>query len=271
MRKVEVLVLGDVLEHFGLHDVDPHAHWSGDLRLLLEVANSLHDVEVEDPVVDLDRPRARRDREHVAVLLVVADQVAVVELRQHVAVHHEESAVEAVDELERRSGAERFVLVHVLDRDVPVLTVVEDRLDEMREVADAERDVLDPTGLELVDHELEDRPLADRHQRLRKHRGVRREARAAAAREHDGLRLPVTARPGAVAVRRSSTGHCYRLSTRWRTTAGCKLPTGWVRVRRRRMLSLPVSRWTATSRRNRTAATVQKRIRPSISNERRRA
>ena len=91
-----------------------------------------------------------------------------------------------------RSGAgsaERLLLADVGDVDVAVLAAVEDRLDQVREVADAEVHVDDARVLELADDDLEDRLVADRHQRLRQHRGVRREPRAAAAGQDDRLHV----------------------------------------------------------------------------------
>jgi hypothetical protein len=45
--------------------------------------------------------------------------------------------------------------VHVRDVDAVVHAVAENCLDEMREIPDAERDVRDPAGGELPEHEFE--------------------------------------------------------------------------------------------------------------------
>jgi hypothetical protein len=221
--------------------------------------------------------------------VVIVDEVAIVELRQDVPVHHQERAVEPVDEAKRSGRAERLVLVHVLDRDVTVLAIVEDRLDQVGQVAHAKGDVRDSARFELIYHQLQDRPLADRHQRLRQHRGVRSKTSATPAGEHDRFRPPlvlvaVSVRVVAVAVQAvavdlgapvrfvavSPTGHGYLI------LAGCW--TGWPRpassVRRsgrRRTFMRPVSRFTATARRKKSAATVHAMIWRSIPSERRSA
>ena len=130
----------------------------------------------------------------------------------------------------------------------------------------------DPAGLELADDELEDRPLADRHQRLRQDRRVRREARAAAAREDDRLHAAEVA-SGATSPRRRADCHS-RLGRpsheAWRSTERARGdlpgagPSGAPTLRR------PVSRWTATSRRTTTAPSVHQRIRSPSERARRR-
>ena len=89
-----------------------------------------------------------------------------------------------------RSGAavpRASVFAYELDLDAVVAAVVEHGLDQVREIPDAEGDVGDPTGRELADDELENRAVADRHQRLRQHRRVGSEPRALSAREDNRL------------------------------------------------------------------------------------
>ena len=94
--------------------------------------------------------------------------------------------------------------LHVGDLSVAGRAAVEDRPNQVREVADAEADVDDPRFLELADDDLEDRLLAHRHQRLGQDRGVRGQTRAAPAGQHDRLHVPQAA--GAVRTGARSFG-----------------------------------------------------------------
>jgi hypothetical protein len=111
---------------------------------------------VEHPVVDLDRPLTRRDREDVPSATVIAKESVVIERGQHVAVHRDKGSVETRDESKRRRRSKRLFLVRIRDLDAVRRAVAENRLDEVREIADAQRHVRDPAGGELPEHELED-------------------------------------------------------------------------------------------------------------------
>jgi hypothetical protein len=86
----------------------------------------------------------------------------------------------------------------------------------VRQVADVEIDVDYARPFELLDDDLEDRALADRHQRLREDRGVRR-SRAPVG-EDDGLHGleavsavrdgPLSHACGCVPVRRGALAGC---------------------------------------------------------------
>src|SRR6266576_2502176 len=69
VRKVAPSRGRDVAERLGLEDVDAHADRRGHLGLFevgLDAIPSAVATQLDDPVVDLDRPLAGRDREHVA-------------------------------------------------------------------------------------------------------------------------------------------------------------------------------------------------------------
>ena len=91
----------------------------------------------------------------------------------------------------RRSGPavpSAVILFDVRDAHATVGTVADHRLDQVRQVADAERHLGDAGGTELAEDELEDRRLADRHQRLREYGSERRQSGALAAGQHDSAK-----------------------------------------------------------------------------------
>ncbi len=81
--------------------------------------------------------------------------------------------------------AERLVLLVVVDAHAEPVAVTHDRADEMRQVADREREPLEARGLELPDDHVEDRPVVERQQRLRNDGGVGLESRPLATGEDD--------------------------------------------------------------------------------------
>ena len=96
------------------------------------------------------------------------------------------SSASAVDQRQRADGAERFVLAEVVDRDPVALAVAEEGLDQLGQVAGRHRDALEAVRLQLAHDDVEHRPVADRHQRLRQHRRVGAQAGALAARQDHG-------------------------------------------------------------------------------------
>ena len=76
--------------------------------------------------------------------MVVADEGAVIEGRQDVPVHREERLVEPFDQAKRPRRAECLLFLHVRDQGLGVRSVIEDRTDEVREIAHGKGDVVNP-------------------------------------------------------------------------------------------------------------------------------
>ena len=98
-------------------------------------------VEEHHAVVGAHGPARARDRERVARRLVRAHELADVERGEDVAVEREEGAVEALDLAQRAGGAERLVLLGVVDADAVGRAVAEHRPHEVGEVAGGDRHV----------------------------------------------------------------------------------------------------------------------------------
>src|SRR5215211_288868 len=84
--------------------------------------------------------------------------------------------------------------------------VTEHRFDEVREVANRERDLLEAVVGELPYDDIEDRLVADRKQRLGKHGRVRRQACSLATGEDYGLLVPI----GTAAVSGMSVAYVHQ-------------------------------------------------------------
>ena len=87
----------------------------------------------------------------------------------------------------RPGGAERRLLARVADANAEARAVAEVGHEQLGEVPDREGDLVEAVVAELPDHDVEDRPVADRHERLGEDGGVGGEARAEAAGEDDRL------------------------------------------------------------------------------------
>ena len=114
---------------------------------------------------------------------------AEVDLRQHVAVEHDDRFGQRVAGVaDRAAGAERHRLDDVAELEAEALAVAEDLLDPARLVVQAEDDLVDLRHLpQQVDLVVEERPIEDRHDRLRRVDGQRPQPRALAAGEKNGL------------------------------------------------------------------------------------
>ena len=105
----------------------------------------------------------------LAIAPVVAEKSVKVEVREHVAVHRDERVLSRPSTRRSRGGrAERLRLARVYAiRTESSVRFAKNRLDQVRQIADAERDVRDPACSELAEHELQNGAIAYRHQRLR--------------------------------------------------------------------------------------------------------
>ena len=113
------------------------------------------------------------------------DQLAVVERRQDVAVHRDEGSVEIGDDPKRAGRAERLVLPVPAQLELvrQACRLGEVDLDQLAQMADAEVDRVDARGVQTAEDVLEDRPVADRDERLGQDRRVRPQAHAEAPRQ----------------------------------------------------------------------------------------
>jgi len=170
VRYVEA-ALWNQLDRPRLQRVDAHADDVGQLRLLVIARHHVRLAggprHAEHAVVDVHDTPVCGDRHGVAGAPVKIEELAVVQVCEQVPVHDQEGAVD-ITELPQRAGrAERLGLVQVLDRHSMVRAVAEHGFDQVAQVADRERQVREPVGRELPDDNVEDRPIADRHERLR--------------------------------------------------------------------------------------------------------
>src|SRR5215218_2198312 len=129
--EVECAFVRYPVERLRLEYIDPHADVRDDPRLLLERAYAATLFEVDDPVLDLYHLFVRRDRDDVPARPVVVEQIAVADVAQHVAVHHDERAARPVQPLEGSRCPERVRLVDVRDLRVARWAMLEDGLDQV--------------------------------------------------------------------------------------------------------------------------------------------
>ena len=128
-----------------------------------------------------------RDREHVAGLAVGRDQRPEVQRREHVAVEHQERPVEVRDRRQRPAVPSAAVLGRGSGSTCRS-TVRRPRTARIRWARWPTASVTssNPASRKLPQDDLQDRAVADRHERLGQHRRVGRQPRAAPAGEHDG-------------------------------------------------------------------------------------
>lgn len=93
------------------------------------------------------------------------------------------------DVCQRTGSAQWKILVGVLDVEVVLRTILEVGAHQPGEMPDGEGDVVDPGCFELVQQDLEDGFVADRHHRLGEDFGVGGEAGAFSSGENHSMHL----------------------------------------------------------------------------------
>src|SRR5436305_9460279 len=188
-----------VVQRARLVDVDAHAHVVVERRLLA-VADHAPLFGLDDAELDRHLLGMGGDGQRGALVVMEGDEVAVVQRGEDVAVHRDERLVEAGDGAQRARGALRLVLpvpveLKAVGED-PLLREVQ--LDELAEVADAEVDLLYARVRQAAHDVLEDRAVADRHERLGDDRRVGAQPRSEASGQDHGSHMtycPTLKRP----------------------------------------------------------------------------
>src|ERR1700730_2909727 len=107
---------------------------------------------------------------------------------EQVSVCQKERFVQKVKHIAKRAcGAERLVLVAIIEADPEFRTVAKIRFDQMSKMIDRDDDFTNSYGLHPSQKELENRHVAQRHQRFREQNRIRMQSRALAARHYDRL------------------------------------------------------------------------------------
>ena len=192
LREVVGPVGRDVREHLRLEHVDARVdRVREDLaprRLLEEALHLAVLVGDDDPELERVVHRLEPDRDGGALLLVLGDERAEIDVAERVAGDDDERLVELpAGEPDRAGGSEGQLLDRVLDVQSERLAVAEVAPDRLRQERQRDHDVLEAVAAKQLDDVLDARLADDRHHRLRLVRGERPQPRPLATRHDDGL------------------------------------------------------------------------------------
>ena len=124
-------------------------------------------VEADEPVGGRVLDRRQRERRARARPLVLRDLRREVDVGEDVAVEHQEALVEQVlGELQRAAGAERPRLLDVAQPHAEAAAVAEHGAHAVGHVAARHHHVVDAVAAQPVEHEADERPVDERHDRL---------------------------------------------------------------------------------------------------------
>src|SRR5690349_890722 len=184
IREVHPGVGGDQLDRGAAERVDAHADEVLVLRLLA-VRDEGVAFDLEDAQLVADLASKRRDGERRVAARVLFEEVAEREIAEHVAVHDDERVPRHVDLCQRSDRAERRGLTVVVDLHLPPVTRPAVDLDQVSEVPNGERGPGAAGAAELREHQIQDRPLADRQEGLGEDVRERRQPRPLATGKDD--------------------------------------------------------------------------------------
>ena len=199
LREVVRPVGRDVAQDLGVEDVDARVdRVREDLapgRLLQEALDPALLVGDDDPELERVVDRLEPDRHGRALLLVRADELGQVDVAERVAGDDQERLLELrAREADRAGRAERRLLDRVLDLHAERLAVAEVAADRLRHEREGHDHLLEAVVLEQLEDVLHAGLADDRDHRLRLVRRQRPQARALAARHHDGLHAGLVSR-----------------------------------------------------------------------------
>ena len=182
---VEALRRRDLRQRRSLDQVDAGVDEALDDRLL-EDRGDRDALALDDAVGNRHPVVAQRHRHRRPVLAVEVQHGAEIDLGEDVAVDHQHRLVGGGDGLERPRRPQRLVLVDIADVHAEAGAVAEVVGDHRGLVVGGDVEVADAGLLELVDDQLQQRPVAHRQHRLGQVGGQRAQAGAESARHHHG-------------------------------------------------------------------------------------
>ena len=132
------------------------------LRLFAVGDESIVRVGFEDPEFVPNRSAERGDGQLCPRRGMRRQEVRDIQIGQDVAVHHDERLLGQIGEPTKRPyRPQRRVLAEIIERDTPVLPLSAECLDQMTQVADANRGPAATRPSELGQDDIQDRSLAD--------------------------------------------------------------------------------------------------------------
>ena len=121
---------------------------------------------LDDTQIDVNLPAVHGDGGCRAAQAVVGQQVSQRQRCQHVAVGYQERLVQPVHQRQRPGCAQRRILIAVADAQTQPLTIAEEKAQQFGQMADSQHRLVDTGPLHLPQQNLQDRHVADGHQRL---------------------------------------------------------------------------------------------------------
>src|SRR5579859_1197239 len=188
-------VLRDPIERVRLEHVDPGIDGvAGDLaipRLFQEALDVTQGIGFDEAVRARVVDRRQDDRRLGFALAMQPEHGGEIDLCQHVAIEHDDRFGQRIARVaDGAPGPERHRLDHVADTDAEALALADDLFDAARLIVEAENDLVDLRNLlQEIDLIVEERPIEDRNDRLRRVQCQRTQPRALAACDEDGLHV----------------------------------------------------------------------------------
>ena len=170
--EVEIFALGDVFQHARFEDVESHTDAVVDGWFFDVVSHVAALIHFNHTQVDLDGALVHGNGADGFILFVEPDQLRDRQQGEHIPIGYQEGFGQVGDIRQWSGGAQWKILIGVLDVEVVLRTVLEVGAHQPGEMPNGEGDVVDPGCFELVQQDLEDGFVTDRHHRLGEDFGV---------------------------------------------------------------------------------------------------
>jgi hypothetical protein len=110
VRKVQMFLWLNILQDLMLEDVDTHADLEDMQGFFDVIRNTVVDLMVDNPKIDLEVLFIRPDRDKSPVLLVKLDDITIVKIRDDIAIHDQKALFKVGHLRQRTNRPERLIL-----------------------------------------------------------------------------------------------------------------------------------------------------------------
>src|SRR5215467_6289974 len=156
IREVQMFVRLNILQHLTLEHVDTHADLVYAYGFLDIVSNVVVDCMIDNTEIDLEILFIRSNGHQALVLVVKLEEVAIVQIGDHVAIHDQKALLKVVHLGQRTNCPKGLILKAIRNVETIPLAMVDIHLNHLCHVSHREGDMRKTKMLQLPQDRIED-------------------------------------------------------------------------------------------------------------------